>query len=382
MTTTAPVPSFFACSNAPLKSGLGVGATFTVCVWRPRARAASSFSRNKAGVTAVSPSRVTRASPGITSFRISSCFLACCGSNVVKPVTLLPGRSKSSTNPASAGSKTSANTIGTSDVARFAARAAIPPPATITSTFRLTRSAAALGNRSSRSSWDPRLSIVMFRPSTYPRLASAVRKTSSKRSEPRKPIRWFWPTFSRLSDFCDIRQIPRIFETTIACRDGFGNGKSRPEPARGDRNRCRQPLALRDFPDGRGRCFAADVPGDRGDGVHSQGGFPSDTSKVDPDRGGTCPLNDHSDVRLRASPREDHNGRSAGRHRLQTTAFSPLTPRGWFLGNGRNGASAPEVGGRQERPLRVVWGNSNRDAAASPAESTRGYRCAKMPHPV
>jgi hypothetical protein len=67
------------------------------------------------------------------------------------------------------------------------------------------------------------------------------------------------------------------------------------------------------------------------------GRFPAYTSKINPDPGGNSLLNDHSDERLRAGLREVHNGRSAAtdcRRRL----FSPLTPRGWLSGNGRNGA--------------------------------------------
>jgi len=69
---------------------------------------------------------------------------------VLKPVTLLPGRPKLATRPASTGSgPTPVKTIGIVEVALFAACAeATPPVVAITSTFWPTRSAASAANRS------------------------------------------------------------------------------------------------------------------------------------------------------------------------------------------------------------------------------------------
>ena len=98
----------------------------------------------------------------------------------------------------------------------------------------------------------------------------------------------------------------------------------------------------------RGRCSRRSW-----DGVYSQGGFPAYTSKINPDPGGNSLLNDHSDERLRTSLREVHNGRSAATD-CKRRLFSPLTPRGWLPGNGRNGAAGPIPKAKTERLLRVV----------------------------
>jgi hypothetical protein len=83
-------------------------------------------------------------------------------------VGLPPGRVRLATSPAATGSLMPGKTIGIVEVALFAAIAALmPPPATITSTLRSTRSAANAGSLSSRPSVQ-RYSIVKFCPSTYP----------------------------------------------------------------------------------------------------------------------------------------------------------------------------------------------------------------------
>src|SRR5262245_33875337 len=65
------------------------------------------------------------------------------------PVTLLPGLARLATRPSPTGSAAIEKTIGIAEVAALAARiGAVPPPVKITSTLRLTRSAARAGNRS------------------------------------------------------------------------------------------------------------------------------------------------------------------------------------------------------------------------------------------
>jgi len=85
---------------------------------------------------------------------------------MVKPVRLPPGRAKLVTKPSPTTSPPPKKTIGIVEVALFAANIpAEPPPAAITSTWRLTRSAA---NAGSRSPWPSahRYSIATFRPSS------------------------------------------------------------------------------------------------------------------------------------------------------------------------------------------------------------------------
>ena len=55
----------------------------------------------------------------MTSLRSSSCFVACCGSKLVTPVTLPPGRSKLATKLSATGSTTTAKTIGIPAVIEF-----------------------------------------------------------------------------------------------------------------------------------------------------------------------------------------------------------------------------------------------------------------------
>jgi hypothetical protein len=68
---------------------------------------------------------------------------------LLTPVRLPPGRARLATSPVKTGSSPVRKTIGIVEVALFAARAVgVPPVETITSTLRLTRSAANAGSRS------------------------------------------------------------------------------------------------------------------------------------------------------------------------------------------------------------------------------------------
>src|SRR5690348_846788 len=69
------------------------------------------------------------------------------GVRLDKPVTLPPGRARLITSPSATGSPTVAKTMGMLLVACLAARAAIVPVATITSTLSATSSAARAGSR-------------------------------------------------------------------------------------------------------------------------------------------------------------------------------------------------------------------------------------------
>ena len=64
------------------------------------------------------------------------------------PVTLPPGRLRLATRPSLTGSSPTPKTIGIVAVAALAASAAGVPVATITATWRRTRSAASAGSRS------------------------------------------------------------------------------------------------------------------------------------------------------------------------------------------------------------------------------------------
>ena len=77
-------------------------------------------------------------------------FGATSAAKVALPVTLPPGRLRLATSPNATGSLPVKQTIGMVVVAAFAGTAAVAPAATITATWRRTRSAASAGSRSTR----------------------------------------------------------------------------------------------------------------------------------------------------------------------------------------------------------------------------------------
>jgi hypothetical protein len=110
----------------------------------------------------------------MASFIISKRFptiSVCCSD---KPVTLRPGRAKFSTNPVPSGSTATANTMGMTDVACFAAGTPAPV-VTMTSTFSLTNSAAISLYNSTRPSAQ-RPSTAMLRPSIHESSCNRCRK--------------------------------------------------------------------------------------------------------------------------------------------------------------------------------------------------------------
>jgi antitoxin (DNA-binding transcriptional repressor) of toxin-antitoxin stability system len=98
--------------------------------------ALSGFQRNAA-----------RETDGITSFRSSSRFGLRSGPRIVLPVILPPGRAKLAINPARTGSPIEIMTIGIVVVAICAARAAVEPNSTMTSTGMPASSLAACTSR-------------------------------------------------------------------------------------------------------------------------------------------------------------------------------------------------------------------------------------------
>ena len=98
--------------------------------------ALSGFQRNAA-----------RETDGITSFRSCSRFGLRSGPRIVLPVILPPGRAKLAINPARTGSPIEIMTIGIVVVAICAARAAVEPNSTMTSTGMPASSLAACTSR-------------------------------------------------------------------------------------------------------------------------------------------------------------------------------------------------------------------------------------------
>ena len=98
----------------------------------------------------------------------------CCSDS---PVTLRPGRARFSTNAVPRGSTATANTIGMTDVACFAAGTPAPV-VTMTSTFSLTNSAAISLYNSTRPSAQ-RPSTAMLRPSIHESSCNRCRKAKS-----------------------------------------------------------------------------------------------------------------------------------------------------------------------------------------------------------
>jgi hypothetical protein len=103
-----------------------------------------------------------------TTSRNSSSFLdARSVCRIDRPVMLPSGRAKLATKALPTGSEATANTIGMSDVACFAASAGTVPDVTMTLTFNRTNSDAISAKRSGRPSAQ-RYSIVRLRPSIQP----------------------------------------------------------------------------------------------------------------------------------------------------------------------------------------------------------------------
>src|SRR4051794_10664981 len=94
--------------------------------------------------SAASRKTAARVTPGAASFSNSRYFPLMPYSNVVKPVTLPPGRARLSTKPAPTGSGVCANTIGTARVACSNAGIVEPAAARMTSGASATNSAASL----------------------------------------------------------------------------------------------------------------------------------------------------------------------------------------------------------------------------------------------
>ena len=91
-------------------------------------------------------------------------------------MTLPPGRARLATKPLPTGSPATANTIGMTDVACFAATTAVPA-VTMTSTLSRTNSAAISAKRSLRPSAQ-RYSIATVRPSIQPSSRSRCTKAA------------------------------------------------------------------------------------------------------------------------------------------------------------------------------------------------------------
>ena len=117
----------------------------------------------------------------MASLNSSSRFPPSSLTRFVTPVTLPPGRARLSTRPASTGSDRWATiTMGIVLVAFLAAQTCeTPPPTTIISTLRRTRSAASSGYRSGFPS-AYRYSVAIFCPSMWPRSRRACRIASAR----------------------------------------------------------------------------------------------------------------------------------------------------------------------------------------------------------
>ena len=96
-----------------------------------------------------------------------------------RPVTLPPGRARLTTRPVLTGSPATANTIGMTDVARFAAITGGVAYVTMTSTLSRTYSAAISLKRSLRPSAQ-RYSIANVRPSLQPSSRNRCTKAATR----------------------------------------------------------------------------------------------------------------------------------------------------------------------------------------------------------
>src|SRR5262249_8427821 len=113
------------------------------------------------------PKKASRRRPGTTSRKSSSRLPARSGVRTDRPVTLPPGRARLATRPVPTGSPITADTIGISAVACFAATTGGVAYVTITSTLSRTNSAAISARFSYRPSAQ-RYSIATVRPSIQP----------------------------------------------------------------------------------------------------------------------------------------------------------------------------------------------------------------------
>ncbi len=121
-----------------------------LCSRNRNVRAASSASRNWDALLGLAGFHrtATRDTSGSTSLSTSNCFPIRSGAIIDTPVTFPWGRARLDTSPAPKGSITTDMMIGIVLVACWATWLARPPTATMTCTFRRTRSAARAGYRS------------------------------------------------------------------------------------------------------------------------------------------------------------------------------------------------------------------------------------------
>jgi hypothetical protein len=157
--------SFFARANAPSKSSrLRTSSDRSLS---PNALAAASISvRAKFPLAPLrSRRKATRATLGKASLSSSNLLPSRSVAIMLSPVIFPPGRARLETSPLPTGSGAAANTMGIVALAFLAAKIALPPGVTMTSTLRRTSSSARSGSRSSFPS-AYRYSMKMFFPST------------------------------------------------------------------------------------------------------------------------------------------------------------------------------------------------------------------------
>src|SRR6266446_6424690 len=131
--------------------------------------------------------KATRATLGKASLSSSNRLPSRSAVMRLRPVIFPPGRARLETSPPPTGSPKEANTMGIVGLAFLAAK--IPGPVvTMTSTLRLTSSAARSGSRSSFASVY-RYSMTMFFPSTYPSSRSRWRNASTRAEAFRQRLR-------------------------------------------------------------------------------------------------------------------------------------------------------------------------------------------------
>jgi len=152
-----------------------------------RAAASVSFSDSTAGGSSGFHRAATRERPSMISLSNWSRFPLNSGDRRLLPVMFPPGRAKLATNPLPTGSLLAVITMGMLWVACRTARTACEPPATITSTFRLTSSAASRASVSVRSA--TRYSMRVFLPSTYPNSRNPCRIGPSRFAGASTPMR-------------------------------------------------------------------------------------------------------------------------------------------------------------------------------------------------
>jgi hypothetical protein len=162
-TSRASVASRSMVENAPSNSSrvwAGIIRSSTDSFW-PALSIASS-ARKWDGVVGFQRTPI-RVACGTASLIISRPLAASSVSSIDKPVTLPSGRARLATWPRPTGSAWTANTMGIDLVAFRAASTKVEDGATMTSTFKRTRSAARSGNCSTLSAH--RHSMMMLAPS-------------------------------------------------------------------------------------------------------------------------------------------------------------------------------------------------------------------------